>query len=130
MGYELFLPTRQKPNLEMIAIEFCGEIRKIKPWLEFATCYSNKCQKARTIIHSWRDKYHRGRGEEFGGRLIQLSDCVARKVSEIVNLNPEDWNNYRRGQQFRRLEERLMKFETERFRSRRIAEPTTNVDTS
>ena len=130
MGYKLFLPTRPKPDLEMNAIEFCGEIRKNKPTLEFATCYPNKCQKARTMIHLLRDKYHRGRGEEFGGRLIQLSDCVDQKVSEIVNLNPGDWNNYRRGQQFRRLEEWLLEFETERFHPRRIAEPTTNVETS
>lgn len=127
MGYKLFFPTRSKPNMEMNAIEFCGEIRKNKPRLEFATCYPNKCQKARTMIHLLRDKYHRGRGEEFGGRLIQLSDCVDRKVSEIVNLNSGDWKNYRRGQQFRRLEECLVEFETELFRSRRNAESTTDV---
>lgn len=127
MALKLILPKQPKPDSETTAIEFCSEIRKKMTWLESATYNPDKCRNARTKIHSLRDKYHRVRGEEFGGRLIQLADCVDQKVSEIVNLNPGDWNNYRRGQQFRRLEEWLMLFETECSRSRRAAEPRTNV---
>jgi hypothetical protein len=64
------------------------------------------------------DEYNRSRGNGFGSELLQLSDCMDRKVSAIVNLNPEDWNNYRRGQRFRHLEEALVSFEIEWTRSR------------
>lgn len=126
MAFKLILPKQPKPDSETTAIEFCSEIRKKRTWLESATYNPDKCRNARREIHLLRDKYHRVRGEGFGGRLIQLADCVDRKVSEIVNLNPGDWNNYRRGQQFRRLEEWLMVFETECSRSRRAKDRTTN----
>lgn len=127
MGFKLNLPNQSKPDPEMAANEFCREIRRKMIWLESATYNPDKFRNARTQIHSLRDKYHCVRGEGFGDRLIQLADCVDRKVSEIVNLNPEDWNNYRRGQQFRRLDEWLVEIEIEWSRSRRAAEPRTNV---
>jgi hypothetical protein len=127
MGFKLNLPKRSKPNPEMAAKEFCREIRRKMIWLEVATYNPDKCRYATTQTHSLRDKYHLARGEGFGGQLIQLADCVDRKVTEIVNFNPDDWNNFRRGQQFRRLDEWLVEIEIEWSRSRRAAEPRTNV---
>jgi hypothetical protein len=54
---------------------------------------------------------------------VQLADCVSYKLLEIVSRDTEDWNNYQRGQQFRRLDELLAGFVAELFHSRQTLEP-------
>ena len=112
------LPQQPKNDLETPAKEFCRKIRMRFEWLKHATRNPKSLRNARTWVHGLREKYHRARGDEFGGWLIQLADRVCLKVAEIVNLNPEDWDNRRRGQQFRRLDELLCRFEVELYRSR------------
>ena len=112
MRLKLNLLQQQKILPETGAKVFCGKIRKIF-WLESATYNPESIRNARTQIHGLRDKYHRCRGDGFGSHVVCHADRVCQKVAHIVNLNPEAWNNYRRGQQFRRLDERLLRFEIE-----------------
>ena len=118
MGRKFKFPKWKKQEPEVAAEKFCSEIRKIIYWLEYQTYDPDKIRNARTQVHSLRDEYHRNRGSGYCSQLVQLADCGDRKVSAIVNLNPEDWNNYRRGQRFRYLNSSLLDFEIARFRSR------------
>jgi len=104
-------PPPQNPNRDAAAKKFFNEVRRRENSLESATYNSNSLKKARIEIGALRDEYNRTRGDEYGGELLRLADCISRKVAEIVNLNPNDWTNYRRGQQFRRLHEILLAFQ-------------------
>lgn len=127
MRYKLILPQRQKIKPETAAKVFCDEIRKKIFWLESATYTPESLRNARTQIHGLREKYHRDRGNRFGSHVVCIADCVCKKVAHIVNLNPEDWNNYRRGQQFRRLDELLLRFEIELNRAQKASKIASNV---
>lgn len=127
MAFKIRFPQKPKLTPELAASRFCTEIRKNLQSLESQTYNGKTFRNARMRFRSLQESYHRICGERCGSRLAHLADHVDRKVTEILCLNPEDWNNYRRGQQFRRLDERLRKFEIERHRSYRKLEPTTNV---
>lgn len=117
MGYKLNLPQPAKIDPNKAANEFCREIRRLIRWLEFKTYCPEDQWEARKRINELCYQYNRDCGDGYRSRLVQLANGVHYKVAEIVNLNFRDWNNYRRGQQFRRLDEKLLVFEIERYRS-------------
>lgn len=127
MDFKLKLPRWEKQNTKVVAKDFCDEIRKKIFWFECQTHKPENFQKARIRMLLLRDEYNRDRGRGYCGRLVQSADRVSYKVLEIVNLNSKDWNNCRRGQQFRRLDELLVEFEVEWFRSRQNPGPPDNV---
>ncbi len=128
MGFKFKLPQPKKPTPEMAAKDFCSEIRKKGlDWLKRQTCKPENFRKVRMQMLLSRDKYNRNRGSEYCSQLVECADRVSDKVLVIVSFNPDDWNKYRRGQQFRRLEELLDKFEDESSRSRQASEPPDNV---
>jgi hypothetical protein len=117
----LLQPPRNDP--ELATKEFFETIVKTigtdSSRLKSTTYFPDSFKKARIEIHLTRDRYHRARGDGMRvGPLIWLADAVCQKLSEIVNLNPGDWNNYRRGQQFRRLDNLLTDFGAELWRQR------------
>lgn len=127
MGFKLRLSTPKKPEPEIAAKEICRKMRNRMEWLKFATHSPKNFREARIQIHLMRDRYYRDRGSSYYSQLVQMADRVAEKAAVIVNFNPEDWNNHRRGQQFRRLDELLVEFEVELFRSQRPARSAGNV---
>ena len=127
MGFKLKLSQSEKQKPEAAAKDFCSETRKRYFWLKCQTSKPETLQKVRKKMLLFRDEYNRNRGSGYRSQLVQIADRVSFKVLEIVSLNPEDWNDRRRGQQFRRLDELLADFEVEWFRSRRTPEAPDNV---
>ncbi len=126
MNFKLNLSQPKKLEPETVAINFVNTVRKncYRYWLKIQTCNPN----IRKEIHKLRDQYNCNRGSAYSyNRLIQRANRINRKLLEIASYNPEDWSNYRRGQQFRRLDELLADFEVECSRLRRSPEPQDNV---
>ncbi|HEX9596234.1 MAG TPA: hypothetical protein VF982_05090 [Anaerolineales bacterium] len=125
MDFKLNFPQSEKQNAEQSARDFCSKFQMhYRLGLERLTYKTGKNQtEIRMQINLLRDEYHRKRGSGYCSRLVQLADCVSYKLLEIVSRNTEDWNNYQRGQQFRRLDELLAGFVAELFHSRQTLEP-------
>ncbi len=107
MGMKLHFPFPPEKNPEQAAIAFCAKIRRKTFVLEYATHRPISLKQERTASHQDRAAYHQVRGSGFISQSIQRADCVDKKVCHILNQNLEDWNNHRRAQQFRRLDELL-----------------------
>lgn len=127
MGFKFKPPQSKKQTPEMVARDFCSVIRKRMPWLASQTYKPENFRKARMQMLLLRDEYNRNRGSAYCSQLVECADRVSYKVLEIVSFNPDDWNKFRRGQQFRRLEELLDKFEDKWPRSRQTPEPPDNA---
>lgn len=127
MGMKLHFPFPPEITPEQAAIAICSKQRRKLFILKYATHRPKSLKQSRIEWHQDLAAYYRSRGSGYVRQMVERADCAANKVCYILNQNLEDWNSYRRAQQFRRLDELLLAFERELRDSRPAEKQTANV---
>lgn len=121
--WQTTLFKKQQPDYAELA--FCENVRSnMDNWLICKTRDASGCQQMKSVIHKLRDNCHKdlksGIPSYHAGRVLN-------KTLQIATFNFQDWNERRRGQQLRRLEEVLTEFEMNLWRFQQDTKPPKNV---